>query len=34
VRHGGASAIDAGTLQNEAEDDYNADSWSLPFIVG
>jgi hypothetical protein len=33
VRHGGASAIDAGTLQNEAEDDYNADGWSLPFIV-
>ncbi len=33
VRHGGASAIDAGTLQNETADDYNADGWSLPFVV-
>ena len=33
VRHGGVSAIDAGTLQNETEDDYNADGWSLPFEV-
>lgn len=33
VRHGGVSVIDAGTLQNEAEDDYNADGWSLPFEV-
>jgi hypothetical protein len=33
VRHNGVSVIDAGTLQNEAEDDYNADGWSLPFEV-
>jgi hypothetical protein len=33
IRHGGVSVIDAGTLQNEAEDDYNADGWSLPFEV-
>jgi len=33
IRHGGASVIDAGTLQNETEDDYNADGWSLPFEV-
>lgn len=33
VRHGGVSVIDAGTLQNETEDDYNADGWSLPFEV-
>ncbi|UCH78941.1 MAG: hypothetical protein JSU81_03040 [Candidatus Coatesbacteria bacterium] len=33
VRHGGVSAIDAGTLQNETKDDYNADGWSLPFEV-
>ncbi|MGD8718043.1 MAG: hypothetical protein PVH29_04390 [Candidatus Zixiibacteriota bacterium] len=33
VRHGGVSGIDAGTMQNESEDDYNADGWSLPFEV-
>lgn len=33
VRHGGVSAIDAGTLQDETEDNYNADGWSLPFEV-
>jgi len=33
VCHGGVSAIDAGTLQNENADDYNADGWSFPFEV-
>jgi len=33
VRHNGVSVIDAGTLQNENDDDYDADGWSLPFRV-
>jgi hypothetical protein len=33
IRHSGVSVLDAGTLQNESEDDYNADGWSLPFEV-
>ena len=33
IRHSGVSVLDAGTLQNETEDDYNADGWSLPLEV-
>ncbi len=34
VHHGAADIIDAGTLQNETNDDYNSHVWSIPYHVG
>lgn len=33
VHHGGVDILDAGTLQNENEDDYNGHAWGLPYHV-
>lgn len=33
VHHGGVDVLDAGTLQNESQDDYNGDAWGIPYHV-
>ena len=33
VHHGGVDILDAGTLQNQTEDDYNGNAWGLPYHI-